>query len=87
MVQVVNSLFQTCYNKLAAGKLANTVCLIVTTCEQTYYNLFAVHNPIPFAWIKYVVPPPPPPRKPGIPELRSPACQPSCVNAFPCLPI
>jgi hypothetical protein len=43
LLQVVNSLFQTCYNKLGTSS-ANTTCwqLVnrrVTTCLQTWYNL------------------------------------------------
>ena len=43
LLQVVNSLFQTCYNKLGTSS-ANTTCWqlvnrFVTTCLQTCYNL------------------------------------------------
>jgi hypothetical protein len=43
LLQVVNSLFQTCYNKLGTSS-ANTTCRqlvnrLVTTCLQTCYNL------------------------------------------------
>jgi hypothetical protein len=43
LLQVVNSLFQTCYNKLGTSS-ANTTCRqlvnrFVTTCLQTCYNL------------------------------------------------
>ena len=38
LLQVVNSLFQTCYNKLGTSMCENN---LLTACEQTCNNLFA----------------------------------------------
>jgi hypothetical protein len=38
LLQVVNSLFQTCYNKLGTSSASTT---LLTACEQTCNNLFA----------------------------------------------